>query len=275
MKMSGQSIALTEDVNSTSAVKKATFTHPAPDASFPTLEGRRLDLDALAAKLKYWVQSHSVLHHPIFDYLETTAQLPELSVFVEAEINEERRLRTLAASCAEAPFRQGTAVSADNPGDCDSGYGLNCVGSLNAIYSETYLALLQRTEQQLPHFASQVRRSSLARSNAELFESVPIAGFAHGFNISAIKLVVRNIQLHQWDKLLRGCVRLGIISSVFPAHKDDAAMTFIENNIETVLHNISRARPLLAIDWARSIPIFMDWKTDYYDSLFSKILLSL
>lgn len=254
-----------------SAWKNAAPCYHVQDTGLPSESGGHADLDILAAELNQWVQGHAALYHPIFDYLETTAQLPELSAFIEAEITEEHRLRILTTSASSASVQQQRQSS------CDAEYNFHVAEKIAAVslYSETYLGLIQYTAQQLAHSAAPANNVMFVRANTGLSELMPTAGFACRHNISAIRLVIRNIQSHQWRKLLRGCTRLGIFWPAPRNCKDDMAMNFSGNYIESTLREITSSRPLLALDWVKSIPIYMDWKTGYYDSLFSTILVSL
>ncbi|WP_162878254.1 hypothetical protein [Trinickia diaoshuihuensis] len=212
------------------------------------------------------VCDHLILSHPIFDYIETTAQRPEISAFVHAEISREYLLLGL-----DAP-RVPTSAQPMPPLLGTQGYCpfARMDGTASSHSSgNRYLVLLQYLMSKLS------RDDTVLEQQDRLHINVPHHGLPSDWgnllNRSRMGSVILLIQSNIYQRVRVGCLRLGII----PQNCDNIVSSdSADHSIKAALHAALREQPFDTLGQAEAISGFLDWKVAYYDQLFHTILRS-
>lgn len=209
---------------------------------------------------------HLMLSHPIFDYIERSAQPPELITFAHAEISEEHRLLGLEAHGGWAFSRMTAPLLGKR------GYGAlpRTDGTVsNQATGSRYFSLLHHAVLKL----SATETVFMAPIAQDLSISRHTAASEWGSHLHFLKSgsLIQLVQANRYQKVFLGCVRLGVASQDCDTRMSSNSTS---ESIQSTLHAALLEQPLDALGRAQAISAFLDGKVEYYDRLFNDILWS-
>ena len=221
--------------------------------------------DETISDLKGRIESHHALHHPLFGYIETTAQSAEFERFVRSEIADELSFGTFAPSSQYGQFPRATGPLHQHWRNKEA----TDESSSNASHTNTYRDLLRYAFLKLN--GQETHYSSSGKPDNGMWLPEKFHKFQGDCNATAIFPVERLIESLQYPKLLRGCLRIEIISKNSNVLLNPPV---IGELIDSTLSEVLAEGSNLAIDKMDNVIHFMDWKLGYFDRLFSEILWS-
>lgn len=253
-------------MDSTSSNKKRSVNHHDSEPGALPTHADTPRLYEIISDVSESVCGHVTLSHPIFDYIETTAQRTELRAFVHAEIVAEHRLLSHAVQGSWASSAMAAPVFG-NPG-----YGAwqrTIDTASNTSAGNRYFALLHHAVLTLSANETVEIGAIEPNSNA----SRHTAAFETGshFIFPKIGPIIRLVQANIYRKVLIGCVRLGVAP-----HDYDKSVSSdsTSDSIRSALYAALLEQPLDALNRAQALSGFLDRKVEYYDVLFNDILRS-
>lgn len=219
----------------------------------------------IVADLKSWIQDHHVFGHPVFDYLETTAQLPEFRSFLHAELAVEHYFERPPEAGRQAATGPGTDLLRQHVAAQKS----TGTQPAQSGFTGTYSTLLERVwvksgESGMPPVWP-------ASADNGIFYLAGIDRRHDDFDFSVITSLLDAIKSFHCHKIFNGCSRIGIISGEFNGETIPANT---EKLFDAALQPLLTSPSHIAIDKVKQIVFFMDWTVDHYDRIFNDILWS-
>lgn len=214
------------------------------------------------------IRDHVVLSHPIFDYIEATAQVPELRAFVQAEIAEQHHLPRRDECAAGFVSTATSAAAGEARSASDALRALD--GMLGSRRDNRYFDLLNHAAACLS-MTEAVRGESII-SDVGIATPPFVEKPTDSLKLSEIYYGLRLIHSRITSKVHRGFIRLGFAPSNCDKRVSDYV---IDDSVELCLVELLRKQPLAPLDSVKDISDFLDSKANYYDRLFDTILWSM
>lgn len=244
---------LSFDIATKVSAKKSVPCHPI-EAAGKQLVGPASD--TIVVDLRNWIVAHDALRHPVFDYIETTAQAPEFTSFVRSELTD------------------GIADDAGRPTLCHIAAplernGVNGNMTRGDTPVSTYLQLLRQAQLHLEeHEALHAMSVSQEDGPPRSIESAP----CHLDQISsAMRPIIDVASSLHYHKVLRGCLRIGMCPENF---NFETISVSAEKSIDAAIQATLTGRSEFAIDNVKGLICFLDETVNYYDKLFNDMLWS-